>query len=129
ARRGMEIIRDRQVRRRKAELAAALVALRDAAFDLPIPAKQLRRRARPALRQMFANTARRGMLAAGVALRHEHGNAETELRGHVAQQRGIAGPALAEGEILADHDVPRAELRDQEAGDEILGGAGGEGAV
>jgi hypothetical protein len=58
--------------------------------------------------------------------RLDDGDAEAERLAHLRQQRGIALPAMAEDEIVADDRLAQAEPADQHLADEILGAQRGE---
>ena len=74
-----------------------------------------------ALRQLGPDGAGREHLAGFRHLRH-HRHAEAVRRGGTAQRLGIAGTALAEMEVVADHHMRHMQLLHQHLGDERLRG-------
>ena len=104
-----------------------LVAERDAAVDLPEPAELRRRLARLAGLQQLADMGRgidRRILAAH---RLDHRHPEAVLLTGLAQQLRRAAAAVAEGAIMADDDMRRADRADHDFVDKRFGALLGEG--
>ena len=113
------------VRRRVAELAAALVAVRDLAGERERLAEQVPGVLDRAAQHEPADVARRDDLAVDLEQLDD-----PRLEAPVgAQQLGVALRLVAEAEVLADRDVRRAERADEHVVDELLRAARGELAV
>ncbi len=109
------------VRGGKPDGAADPVAGLDPPVDLPGPAEQQGRLAWLSGGQQVADLGRgKGRAVRFRRLGHD-GDAETQPLSHRFQQRGIAAPAAAEHEIIADHHMGDAEPLVQHGLDEFLG--------
>ena len=111
----------RDVGGREAEAGAALGAADHRAGHAPPVAQHLGRALHIALRQLGPDGAGGEHLAGFRHLRH-HRHAEAVRRAGTAQRLGIAGAALAEVEVVADHHMRHVQLLHQHLLDERLGG-------
>ncbi len=118
------LLRD-QVRRRKAELAPALVAVHDLAAQLEGAAEQPVRLAQLAGEHKAADMARGDDLAVDLE-QGVHGRREALVG---LQQPRVALRLVPEAEVLADRDAARAERADEHVLDELLRRALGEAGV
>src|SRR5579875_409141 len=129
ARGGPQVVDEGDIGGGKADGAAELVADIDAAVDLPGPAQQKRRLARPAGNEMLADLGRRINDAARARDRRHDLHIEAVLAALGLEQFGRAAALVAEDEIVADDDRLGAEARHQNLGDEILGAFLREGLI
>src|ERR1700722_12775304 len=100
-----QIFAEADIGGRKTDRAAALVAERDAAVDLPEPAELRRRLARLPGLQEFANMGRGIDRRIAATHRLDHGDAESPHRAAFAQHVGRAAPPVTEGAVMPDDNV------------------------
>src|SRR5580704_8027064 len=105
ARGGAQIIGERDIGGRKADGTAEPVAGLDPALNLPRPAQQRSRLARLAGDEQLADLGRGISHAARPCDRRHDADAETLLLALGFEQLGRAAAAIAEDEIIADHDL------------------------
>src|SRR5262249_12545230 len=121
-----QILAERQVGRGKPERTAALVAMLDPALDLPGPAELLGGGRRTPGPEMLADPGRGENLTPRAGDRLDGGHGEAARPAELGEQRGVAAPALAEDEVVADHDVGDLDALAQHLDDEGLGALAGE---